>query len=263
VAKILVIDGDGIAREALAVFLVKEGHDVACAGDGVNGLQSFKAAPPDLVLLDRDLPLLPATALLEKIRELSPSVPVVVLTRHASEADAGTMLKAGATRVLPRGEGLHGALAEVDALLGRPRREPLPASPCAPRRAEHPRDRGLVLVADDDASVLQVLTRHLTEAGYRVLGAADGLETERLAHESRPDVILLDIYMPGKDGLALLKHFREHLPATGVLVMTGSDDEDLARDCLRLGAFDYAEKPFKLAALEETIRARILLQRGG
>lgn len=263
-AKILIIESDGIAREALAVFLVKEGHEAACACDGANGLQAFKASPPDLVLLARDLPLLSGPETLKKIREISESVPVFVLTGRPGTADAEACLAAGATRVIPRGDGVHGVLAEVDRRFGRPRPAPQPAgAPPKPAPATERHGRGLVLVADDDPSVVHVLTRHLAEAGYCVIGAADGLEAERLAHEARPDVILLDIYMPGKDGLALLKTFRKEMPATGVLVITGSEDEDLARSCLELGAFDYAEKPFKLEALEKAIRARVLLQRGG
>lgn len=263
-AKILIIDGDGIICEALAVFLVKEGHQAGCARDGANGLQTFKASPPDLVLLDRDLPLMSGLEVLRKIREISESVPVFVLTGRSEEADAKACLAAGATRVIPKGDGLHGVLAEVDHTLGRPRPAPLPAAaPPRPAGREEKHGRGLVLVADDDPAVLQVLSRHLAEAGYAVVTAADGLEAERLAYEARPDVILLDIYMPGKDGMALLKLLRKEMPDTGILMVTGNEDEEVARACLELGAFDYAEKPFKLDALEQTIRARVLLQRRG
>lgn len=264
-AKILIIEGNGIVCEALQVFLVKAGHTVASARDGANGLQTFKSAAPDLVLLDRDLPLMTGPEVLGKIREISGAVPVFVLTGRPDEADAGACLAAGATRVISKGEGLHGVLAEVDRLLGRPRpaRQPAGAPDAASARPKKDHGRGLVLVADDDPSVVRVLSRYLAEAGYGVLSAADGLEAQRLAREARPDVILLDIYMPGKDGVALLKEFRKDLPAAGVLIVTGNDDEELARSCLELGAFDYAEKPFNLEALEKTIRARILLQRGG
>lgn len=263
-AKILIIDADGIVCEALMVFLVKEGHQAACARDGVNGLQTFKASPPDLVLLDRDLPLMSGPEVLKKIREFSGSVPVFVMTGRPAQADAEACLAAGATRVISKGEGLHGVLAEVDRLLGKPRPAPRPAG-TPPRPAPRPEKhgRGLVLVADDDPAVVHILTRHLAQAGYCVLSAADGLEAERLAHEARPDIILLDIYMPGKDGIVLLKTLRKEMPATGIMVITGNEDEDLARSCLELGAFDYAEKPFKLETLEKTIRARVLLQRGG
>lgn len=154
-AKILIIDGDGIAREALAVFLVKEGHQAAFACDGANGLQAFKASPPDLVLLARDLPLLSGLEVLKKIREISASVAVFVLTGRGDKADAEACLAAGATRVLSRGEGLHGTLAEVGGLLGRPRPAPLPAgAPPRPAAREERHGRGLVLVADDDPAGL-------------------------------------------------------------------------------------------------------------
>ena len=261
-ARILIIDDDGIARDALAVFLSREGHEVLTAADGANGLVTFRNTLPEMVLLDRGLPAAPALAVLGKIREISMSVPVIVMTGGDAPEDAAECVAAGATAAVSRADGLEALLSAADRLVCRPRHERPPAHGAAPAAVPgEKRERALILVADDDAAILRLLSRYLAESGYSVITAADGLEAERLAHEDRPDIILLDIFMPGKDGVVLLRQLTEEMPATGIMMITGNADEELARSCLRIGAFDYASKPLNLDCLGRAIEARLLLQR--
>ena len=248
-AKILIINEEALVRDSLSVFLIKAGHEVRAAADGDGGVQAFKDFQPDLVVLARELPAAPGPVVLAKIRVLSKTVPVIMLAGREDPADAEACLAAGASCVFPETEGLAAVLAEVDRLAGAPK-------PPAARRG-----KGLIMVADDDSSIIYVLSRWLAEAGYGVISAADGVQTERLAREARPDIILLDIAMPERDGLTVLKNLTETMPEIGILMITGNEDEELARTCLKLGAFDYAQKPLNLATLEEAIKARLLLQK--
>lgn len=257
--KILIIDEEALVRDSLDVFLVKEGHEVRTAGDGEGGVLAFKDFQPDLVILARELPSMPGPAVLARLRVLSKTVPIIMLAGREDPADAEACLAAGASCVLPKTKSLAGVLAEVDRLAGRPAGTavaPEHRTPQPPRRGN-----GLILVADDDRSIIYVLARSLAEAGYSVISAADGIETERLAHEARPDIILLDITMPERDGLTVLKNLTEKMPEIGIIMITGNEDEELARACLQLGAFDYAQKPLNLATLEKSIRARLLQQK--
>jgi len=263
-AKILVIDDDGIVRDALTVFLVRAGHRVVTAADGANGIQVFKSDIPDLVILDRNLPLISGSGVFEEIRKVSAKVPIIVLTGYDAPEEAAVYLKHGAASFLSKGDGLSNVLAEVDKVLGvQKSAAPAPAAAARPR-VETPRGSasGLVLIADDDESMLGVLASCLRGAGYTVITATDGLTAERLALEQRPDIALLDIFMPGKNGVDVLQTLTERLPDTGVMMVSGNEDEEIARACLSKGAFDYTAKPPNLDALEGAVRARMLIQRG-
>ena len=268
-AKILVIDDDGIVRDALTVFLVRAGHHVVTAADGVNGIQVFKSDIPDLVILDRNLPFISGSGVFEEIRKISTTVPIIVLTGYDAPEEAAVYLKHGAASFLSKGDGLSNVLTEVEKVLGVQKSAapapvtPAPGTPARPR-AETPRGTasGLVPIADDDESMLGVLTSCLRNAGYTVITATDGLAAERLALERRPDIALLDIFMPGKNGVEVLQTLSELLPGTGVMMVSGNEDEEIARACLSKGAFDYTAKPPNLDALEGAIRARMLIQRG-
>lgn len=263
-AKILVIDDDGIVRDALTVFLVRAGHHVVTAADGANGIQVFKSDIPDLVILDRNLPFISGSGVFEEIRKISSKVPIIVLTGYDAPEEAAVYLKHGAASFLSKGDGLSNVLAEVDRVLGvQLAAAPVPAAATRPRaEASRAGSSGLVLIADDDESILNVLASCLRDAGYAVITAPDGLTAERLALEQRPDIVLLDIFMPGKNGVDVLQTLTDNLPGTGVMMVSGNEDEEIARACLSKGAFDYTAKPPNLDALEGAVRARMLIQRG-
>lgn len=123
------------------------------------------------------------------------------------------------------------------------------------------RESGLVLVADDDRRLRSVMERFIASKGYEVLEAADGREAIALARERDPDIILLDIIMPVKNGLDVLKELVPRMPGTAFIIVTGNGDEEVARSCLGLGAFDYLPKPVDLEVLAHTMKARLLVQR--
>ncbi|OGR62728.1 MAG: hypothetical protein A2X31_06340 [Elusimicrobia bacterium GWB2_63_22] len=262
-AKILIIDDDGIVRDALTIFLSREGHEVFTAADGGNGLLAFKNNLPDLVILDRDLPVISGSAVFQKIREITKAVPVMILTGYDAPEDAAAYMAEGAACFLSKGEGLSNVLTEVARILGSPVQPSVRTSGRRGPAAAPGLARGLILVADDDVAIVNVMSRFLRDAGYEVITAPDGLAAERLARKKKPDLILLDIFMPGKDGLDVLKDIGPEMPGVGIIMITGNEDEAVARECLRLGAFDYVPKPVNLDALAERIRARLLLQNMG
>lgn len=123
------------------------------------------------------------------------------------------------------------------------------------------RESGLLLVVDDDRRMRSVLSRFLALKGYEVAEAADGREAIALARQKKPDIILLDMDMPGKNGLEVLEELAPLMPGTGFVIVTGNGDEQLARSCLGLGAFDYVPKPVDLEVLAHAIKARLLVRR--
>ncbi|GMR04492.1 MAG: nitrogen fixation sigma-54 dependent transcriptional regulator GnfM [Thermodesulfobacteriota bacterium] len=106
-----------------------------------------------------------------------------------------------------------------------------------------------ILIADDDDSMLWVLEQFLGDKGHETLRASDGLEAERLLNAAEPDLALLDINMPGKNGLDILKEKGETVK-TPVIIMTAETTMQNTLEAMKLGAFDYISKPFDLNELE-------------
>jgi DNA-binding response OmpR family regulator len=114
--------------------------------------------------------------------------------------------------------------------------------------------RATILVVDDEEAVQRMLTFPLEREGYRVVTAADG-ETalERFASE-RPDLVLLDVMLPGMDGLEVCRRIRAG-SSVPIVMLTARDDEIDKVLGLEIGADDYVTKPFSLAELRSRIRA--------
>ncbi len=111
------------------------------------------------------------------------------------------------------------------------------------------RARGLVLIAEDEPQARESLRALLEEEGYRVWCAADGNQASELLRQQPGDAALIDIRMPGKDGLALLAELREQAAPPAVLIMTAFGSSDVAIQAMALGAFDYLTKPIRFEEL--------------
>jgi two-component system response regulator (stage 0 sporulation protein F) len=114
---------------------------------------------------------------------------------------------------------------------------------------------GRILVVDDEQSVREVLGEYFAEQGYSVETATSGHEALGLVRRTIPDLVLLDVRMPGIDGVETLRRLREIVPGLSVIMVTANEDVALARETLRLGALDYVAKPFDFVYLEQAVMA--------
>src|SRR5205823_1662256 len=118
----------------------------------------------------------------------------------------------------------------------------------------------VILVADDDPTIRGNLALLLRSEGYAVREAADGLEAERALREPDVALALLDLRMPGRDGMEVLRGHAERLEETPVIVLTAYGGGKAAIEAIKLGAYDYITKPFDLDAVLIAVR-RALTQR--
>ena len=116
--------------------------------------------------------------------------------------------------------------------------------------------RGKVLVVDDDAALAEMLTIVLRNEGFDSRVCATGDEALGLFHEYRPDVVLLDLMLPGKDGIDVCKEIRAESGVPIVMLTAKNDTVDVVVG-LESGADDYVVKPFKPKELVARIRARV------
>jgi len=110
--------------------------------------------------------------------------------------------------------------------------------------------RGSVLVVDDEPTILDVVARYLERAGYRTRVAVDGAQAIDAVAMDRPDLVVLDLMLPGVDGLEVMRRLRAHdHVALPVILLTAKGEESDRVVGLRLGADDYVVKPFSPAEL--------------
>jgi len=128
-------------------------------------------------------------------------------------------------------------------------------------RVRRPGERTRVLAVDDEPQVLSYLQRSLDEAGYQAIVTADPSQVAKLVELEEPDLILLDLRLPGTSGFDLLKRIRE-FSGVPVVFLTASGREEDTVHALKMGADDYITKPFSpselLARIEAALRRRLL-----
>ncbi len=110
-----------------------------------------------------------------------------------------------------------------------------------------------VLVVDDEDVIRETVREILTDEGYHVVAAANGSEVLGLVEKERPDVILLDIWMPEMDGIVLLRQIKREHPDARIVMISGHGSIHTAVTATQLGAFDFIEKPLSLDGLLATV----------
>jgi two-component system response regulator AtoC len=111
-----------------------------------------------------------------------------------------------------------------------------------------------ILVIDDESLTLRTISRALREEGFDVFVAMNGEEGLRVLAEEKPDLALVDVVLPGIDGIEVLRQIKKHSPATIVVMMSAYKVVDRAVESMKLGAYDYLTKPFHLSDMTNTIR---------
>lgn len=119
-----------------------------------------------------------------------------------------------------------------------------------------------VLIVDDEKNIVSSLQEILNDEGYEIVTAEDGLDALEMIQSEPPDLVLLDIWIPGMDGIEVLQAIKTYHPEIEVLVMSGHGTIDTAVKATKLGAYDFIEKPFSLNQLVLSVE-KALKQRKG
>ncbi len=124
--------------------------------------------------------------------------------------------------------------------------------------------RRTILIIDDEASIRQSLSGALSDEGYQVMSAPNAAQGIEIIRKSRPDVVLMDIWMPDVDGLTALNEIKQQGLETPIIMMSGHGTIETAVKATKLGAFDFVEKPVELDRILVLVRnalsARDLIQ---
>ncbi|MCA9672998.1 MAG: response regulator [Myxococcales bacterium] len=123
----------------------------------------------------------------------------------------------------------------------------------------------VILVADDDPEILSLLSIRLKKAGFEVVEASDGEETLAKVREHYPDLVVLDVMMPGKNGWEVAKELRadDRFKKMGIVMLTAIGEKINEMTSPLYGADEFIDKPFEFADLENKIRATLEKRKSG
>ena len=116
-----------------------------------------------------------------------------------------------------------------------------------------------ILVADDEKNMRVTLAAILEDKGYSITTADTGEKAVELCESEGFNIVIMDVRMPGMDGVEALKAIRAIDNEAAVMMITANQDKDTADQCMNLGVFDYVLKPFDFNYLETTVAAKIML----
>ncbi len=261
-ATILVIDNERLICDLLRMVLSNHGHEVIITSDPREALELFAAHRPRLTIMDICMPGTDGAELLKQIHMKDPLAAVMILTRTATETLQRQAREWGATEFMSKGLPLDDLMGAVDRAVTKPPKNPPPPlswEHATPDRAEKPDS---ILVVDDDPVIRSLLTDFLTKRGYQVQTAPDGQTALALVAKAAPQLIVLDIYMPGMNGVAVLQKLRAKRYAGNVIVLSGSQEEHLLKAMLNMGAVELMPKPFDLERLALAIQVGLILSKG-
>lgn len=114
-----------------------------------------------------------------------------------------------------------------------------------------------ILIVDDEPEILKSVGAILVDEGYEILAIPDGIEALRMIEEDSPDLVLLDIWLPGMDGIEVLSRLRSNRPDLPVIMMSGHGTIETAVKATKLGAYDFIEKPLSWERLTMAVKKAI------
>ena len=254
-ATILVIDDERLLCDLLQEMLRRHGHEVFTAYSGQEGIQAFQRHRPQFTLLDLHLPDMNGIEALTRIREHNPKAVAMILTGAGSDKLERQARDLGVTDFLIKGLSPEVLIGAVTRAL-----QP-PAKTCPP---SHENQNGAsILVVDDERQICELLKEYLTRRGFRVQTAQDGPTALAMVDLERPQLIVLDIYMPGMTGVDVLRKLRAKKFPGGVMMLTGCEDHVLLKEALDLGSLDIISKPLDLERIGLAVEVSLILANAG
>lgn len=219
---ILIVDDEIDLLETLGDIFESKGYNVTMVEDGNKAIELLRKKYFDIILMDLKMPGISGLDSFREVKNLHPSAAIIMMTAGSVREEIKEAMGAGVDAVVDKPFNVKKLVATIESILERP----------------------IILVVDDRVEDRETLRDILVDRNYRAFVAKDGYEAIDIVRKSDFDIILLDIMMPGMDGLEVLEVVKEIKPHIGVVMMTGYSSEGLAGKSLRKGAYTCLYKPF-------------------
>jgi len=245
--RVLLVDDEEEFTSAAAKVLRRRGFEILVAPNGIKAIEVVEEQRVDAVVLDMKMPGLDGAAVFDRIHKIRPELPVIVLTGHDALTPVFEMTRKGVFDYLLKP-------CDMEELAGRLRsalERALEASGPSSGNESNPWEGARVLLVDDETDFLETMKRVLERRMITVQTAESGTRALALLDEGGVDVVVLDVKMPGMDGLAVMDCIMAAPVAREVVLLTGHPTVDAAVRGMKKGAFEYLVKP---PDVEELVR---------
>lgn len=249
---VLVADGNVASRTRFKEIFCTLGHKCDCVSSWESVCTRLCKEPPSLLILEQEVVSQREPDALQKLGRLPAGMQIVLLTRETPSQGAIPVIQGlGVSAVLKKDFTNHFMLKAILEIA----RDPS-------EKVEESAYYGLgkVLAVDDSPEARAVLKTFLELRGLDVDVVSDGTEALQEARRRRPKLVLLDVMMPGMDGLTVLAKLKEIERSIRVAMLSGLTEEALAREAYALGACDFLGKPFDFKKLEALVLSILALE---
>jgi DNA-binding NtrC family response regulator len=228
--KVLLVDDEKEFVESLSERLELRDFDAYVVYDGEQALEAIKDGKHDVMVLDLRMPGIDGIEVLRRAKKSNPDVQVIVLTGHGTEKDEEQAKKLGAFAYLKKP-------VEIDHLVGAIKKEKMK-----------------VLLVDDEKEFVESLSERLELRNLEADIAHDGEQALEAIKKGKHDFMVLDLRMPGIDGIEVLRRVKKSNPDVQVVVLTGHGTDKDEEQAKKLGAFAYLKKPADIDQLVGTLQ---------
>jgi two-component system response regulator HydG len=229
------VDDEAGLRASLAANLELEGYDVVEAEGGARAVELVREGPFDLVISDVRMPGMTGVDVFREIRKIRPEIPVILMTAFTVEKLLAEALGEGVFAVLPKPFAVDQLIALIARVIAGP----------------------VVLVVDDAVDQALSIVEGLRSVGIEARAAYDGESAVRLCGEENVDVCVIDLVMPGMDGVRTCAEIHRVDPSISVIAVSGHSVPGMMHALMSMGGYACLRKPFQMPELTRAIaRAR-------
>ena len=245
-AKILIIEDDVFLGDVLVQKLIKEGYETVLARDGTEGFAKISSEKPDLILLDIILPNMNGYEILEsKIKDDAiADIPVIIISNSGQPVEINRALALGVKDYLVKAQfDPEEVMVKVRSVL-RGDGAPKEIAPKITSDTNTSLEGKKIMWVEDDKFLNDIISRKLASTKCEFFHSSEGEEAIRMISEHMPDIILLDIVLPGMDGFEILKRIKadgkiKHIP---VMVLSNLGQQSNDEKARSLGAAKFLVK---------------------
>ncbi|MDI6735056.1 MAG: response regulator [bacterium] len=233
-AKILIVDDERDLGYLLGSVLKLEGYQITFVLDGYKAIEEIKKTHYDLVLMDIRLPGINGVETFMQIKKIDHDVKVVMMTGFSVEDLIEKALREGAYACIHKPFDLQKVIEIVQKVISE--------------------DKKVILIANGDSRTREEVKTSLAKKGYRTGTAANCEEVIEKLGEKHYHCILLNLHLPGMNGLEILNEVKKLYPDVVVIVMADYDLPEMVREAKRLSAYGYIKKPIDLDELTNLLK---------